>query len=162
MKYFTNEWCSSDLNDEEIENRATSYKEYINKIYKDLPFVLKILSKNVNFHDGRINKITLFSNQGILILNGVFGDIQSGHYFLEIQYRNTSSLNIQNLTDVFNCKKLEILSDEFELISENSFSHRIIFSSKKEIDITFQDIQISLRNATSNDFKNSCLKLEVL
>ena len=71
MKYFTKEWCFSDQNDEEIEYRATSYKEYINKIYKDLPFVLKILSKNVNFYDARINNITLFSDQDVLILNGV-------------------------------------------------------------------------------------------
>lgn len=162
MKYFTKEWCFSDQNDEEIEYRATSYKEYINKIYKDLPFVLKILSKNVNFYDARINNITLFSDQDVLILNGVFCDIQSGYYFLDIQYRNTSSLNIQNLTDVFNCKKLEILSDEIELISEKNFSHRIIFTSKKEIEIAFEDVQISLRNATSNDYKNSCLKLEIL
>lgn len=161
MKYFTKEWCFSDLDDHEIEKRLTSYRNYISNIYKNLPFALKLLAKNINLHDGRLMKVSFIQDENLLLLNGIFGDLQNGYYFLEIKYVSISGLNTEELTSIFKDQEIVILSDEIEFFSDNFFSHKMLFSTKKDINIQFKDIQIVIRNATPKDYKKSCCLFEI-
>lgn len=162
MKYFTKEWCFSDLDDHEIEKRLKSYREYIGNVYEKLPFVLKILSKDINLHDGRIKKASFIKDQNIFVIEGVFGDLQSGYYLLEIKYVNISKLSEDVLVSVFKDQEIEVLSDEIEVFPENYFSHRMLFSTKKEINMAFKDIQIVIRNAAPKDYTKSYCQFKVI
>lgn len=52
MKYFTSDWFSSKLSEDEIDRISDEYWAYIDSIFEKLPFALKILSKSINLHDG--------------------------------------------------------------------------------------------------------------
>lgn len=162
MKYFTKEWCFSNLGDYEIDRISKSYKDYIDSTHAKLPFVLKILAKSLNLHDGRLMKVSYIQNEGSLLLDGIFGDLQTGYFFLQIRYLGVSGLSEEVLRAIFKDQVLEILSDEIELFSENYFSHKMLFSSKNEIDIQFKDIQIGIRTATSKDYKKYACHFEVV
>ena len=161
MKYYTQEWCFSNLDDQEIEERQKNYFEYIDKIYEKLPFTLKLLAKKINLHDGIISSIAFHHEQNILILKGVFGDLQTGYFLLEIKYLKTKNLSKELLISIFNEKKLEVLSDEFEFFSLGSYSHRILFSSKQEIEILFGDMEVCINNTTAESYKKEYCRVEL-
>lgn len=159
MKYFTKKWCFGDLTEKAIQDRVDAYKTYIDKIYDELPFVLKVLSKEINLHDGIIKKITLNKDSSILNMIGIFGDAQVGYFVLNIKYVNVSNLNEKNLGSTVNTKNLLILSDEIEKIEGNLYSHRMIFSSKRELEINFEKIEIKIQNANQKQYKMKTCKL---
>jgi hypothetical protein len=161
MKYYTKEWCFSNLDDQEIEARQKSYDEYINKIYEKLPFTLKIMTRHINLHDGIIESISFCQEHNLFVLKGIFGDLQTGYFLLEIKYLKTRNLTRELLMATFNDQKLNILSDEFEAISACNYSHRILFSSKQEIEIFFQDIEVYVRNTTAASYKQQSCKIEL-
>lgn len=162
MKYFTKEWCFSKLDDQEIEQRLKSYRTYIQGVYKRLPFVLKIFVQNINLHDGRLEIVSFNQDKKKLMLRGVFGDLESGYSILEIKYLNVSDLNLDLLGPIFKNQEIEILSDEIEVLAENLFSHRILFSTQKDIDILFEDIELKVQNATPANYKKLCCQFEVI
>lgn len=161
MKYFTKEWCSSKLEDQEIEENVKKYETYINEIQKNLPFTLKMLTKSINLHDGIIKKVSYSSEGNSLSIEGIFGDLQVGYFILELLYSNVSKLEKDVLSSVFKGQKLEVLSDEIELISKNLHAHRILFSTNKEIEITFSDMKIKINNSSSENYKKEPCTLMV-
>jgi len=162
MKYFTKDWCYSNLNDHEIEKRLKDYRTYISSIYKKLPFVLKVLVQNINVHDGRLKSVCFVQDKKLLSLNGIFGDLESGYFFLEIKYLKVSNPDVDLLTSVFSNQETVILSDELELLTEGLFSHRMFFSTKQDVDIQFNDIEITIKNATPKDYKKLCCQFKVM
>ncbi len=162
MKYFTKEWCFSKLDDQEIEHRLKSYRDYIQDIYKKLPFVLKILVQNINLHDGKLEVVFFNKDEKILMLKGIFGDLESNYFILEIKYMSVCNLSVDLLASVFKNQELEILSDEIEVFAENLFSHRILFSTQKDIDIQFEDIEVKIQSASPGNYKKLCCKFEII
>lgn len=160
MKYFTKEWCFSNLDDREIKKRWNAYKKYIDGIYERLPYVLKILARHLNLHDGRVKNVNFYKNKSVLNINGVFGDQQVGYFFLDIKYFDVSNLNDNKIKSIFNSIKVEVLSDEIEFLTENLFSHRILFSTKQDIDIQFRDVEISISSAFYKDYEKGLCKFK--
>ncbi len=160
MKYFTKEWCFGNLTDEATEEKIVQYNEYINNIYTRLPVSLKILVKGISLHDGIINKVKFANN--VLTLYGIFGNLQTGYFFLTIKYLEVLSLNKEALEFIFNNKKIEILNDEFEKLDENNYLHKLFFASKQEIEIPFRDVAIEIQNTFPDNYKKSYCKFEVI
>jgi hypothetical protein len=154
MKYLTKEWCFSKLDDHEIEQRLKSYRNYIQGIYKKLPFVLKLLAQNINLHDGRLKTVSFSQNKRTLIIKGVFGDLDSNYFILEIKYLRVFNINLDLIRTFFENQEIEVLSDEIEFLSENLFSHRMLFSTQKDIDIQFEDIEMKIENTIPENYKN--------
>lgn len=162
MKYFTKEWCFGFLSDSETEMILNNYEEYLSAIYNELPFVLKIIAKNISMHDGILEKAIFFEHEKNLILEGIFGDLQSGYFFLSAKYSNVRNMSKEVLVNLFDKKKLEIIRDEIELLSPNTYSHKIIFSSKIEIDVIFSDIQLNIKNSSQLHYKSQNCILEFI
>lgn len=161
MKYFTKEWCFSKLDDDEIEQRLQSYRNYIESIYKQLPFVLKLLVQSINLHDGRLKVVSFSPEKKKLVIRGVFGDLESNYFILEIKYLMVSNVSIDSLLCIFKNQELEILSDEIEVLAKNLFSHRILFSTQKDIDIQFQDIELTVQNTSPESYKKLCCEFKI-
>jgi len=161
MKYFTKEWCFSKLDDQEIEQRLKSYRDYIQAIYTELPFVLKLLARNINLHDGRLEIVYFNPDKRALLIRGVFGDLESSYFILEIKYLMVVNLNTDSLVHVFKNQELEILSDEIEFLGKNLFSHRILFPTKNDIDIQFQDIELTVQTTLPKNYKKLCCQLKI-
>jgi hypothetical protein len=162
MKYFTNDWHFGNLKDKEVGKISKNYWKYIDKIYDTLPFALKILSKNISLHDGILKKLTYFSNRNELILEGIFGDLQIGYFFLKIKYLNLINFDIQHLKNIYSNGFIQILSDEIELLFDKRYCHRMFFSNKNEFEINFSSIELEIIDAISNDYniQNCLLKIE--
>jgi hypothetical protein len=161
MKYFTKEWCFSKLDDQEIEQRLKSYRDYIQVVYKKLPFALKLLVQSINLHDGRLQVVTFNPDDKILTIRGVFGDLEVNYFILEMKYLMVSSLDLDSLMYVFKNQELEILSDEIEVLEKKMFSHRILFSTQRDIDIQFQDIELTVKNSHIEDYKKVCCQFKI-
>jgi hypothetical protein len=161
MKYYTKDWCFGKLSDEEIEKMDQKYNFYINKIYSKLPFTIKLLAKEINLHDGIVKKIKLSPRINVLFLEGIFGDLQTGYFSMEIKYidiKEIDSTTFAGLKD----KKIEILSHEFEAVSDKRYVHRMIFSPGDELEIVFSDISINIQNLEPTAYKKSECSFDVL
>jgi hypothetical protein len=158
MKYFTREWCWSELSDKVINNISKDYERYINSIYIALPFTLKMIAKKINLHDGIISTISISFSEENLVLSGIFGDLEVGYFKLEICYESIFDFDLDHTILFFSEKEIEILRDELEVVSNfNSefFVHKFIFSNKSEFKICFRDCYLTIENATSKDYKKT-------
>jgi hypothetical protein len=158
MKYFTLDWCSGKLSDKETNRVYENYSKYINNIYKELPFTIKILAKNINLHDGIINEIIFYSQNHELIIKCICGDLSLGYYNITLKYLNVSNLNGDKIKECFNGKQIEILYNEIELFENKYYSHRILFNKVGEIEILFNNLELKLANDIHDNYKkNNCL-----
>jgi hypothetical protein len=157
MKYFTKEWFSGDLTDQEAEKVKYQYWNYINSIYSNLFFPLKLLSKQINLHDSVITEICINEKNSSLILNMISGDLETGYFSLQISYNQVENIKKKSFDCIDFSKSVEILSDEIEKLTEKRFSHKILFSSKEEIDIHFGNIAIKIADAPDKSRKYACI-----
>lgn len=151
MKYFTKEWFFSKLSEEELENIAKEYGDYIDSVFDALPFTLKILSKCVSLHDGIITASTLEGNNQSLQIELFCGNLQSGYFLLQLMYTGVSksSRNLDQLE-----KFTEIYTNELEMYQHKRFFHRLLLSSGSEIQVEFLDVSIHICNKTTQDYNN--------
>ncbi|MBA4155756.1 hypothetical protein [Flavobacterium sp.] len=161
MKYFDEKWCFSTISDDEIDARLMMYKQYVDSIYNEIPFVLKLFAKSIFFHDGIIDKIVFSQNNNYLKIHGVFGDLLIGYYFLEINYKNVCVLNEKMLDYIFKNKNKEVLSNEIEVLINDRYAHRFFFSDKTEIEIVFEDVDIKIENTHQRSYKRSICDFEI-
>ncbi len=162
MKYFTREWCSGGLSDEENDRIWEDYKKYIKDIYWKLPFVLKILTNDISLHDGIIKKTYFYVKEGVLEFSGIFGDLQIGYFGLNIKYFDVYKMDTAFLKSLFYKEKAEILYDEIEILPDNKYSHKLIFTNGKEMEIIFNDIELKITNEIPANYKKESSILEVL
>ena len=165
MKFFTREWCWGDLEGSQIELVNRNYNQYIKKVYKKLPYTLKIISKSINFHDGIIKKVEVSPSEKIIIFVGIFGDLEVGYFQLKLIYKGVIGLDLNLISSVFNGKKIEIIRDEIEVMenfSNSNFCHKFIFSNKDEFQLQFTDCNIQLENAQQNDYMKEKCSLVVI
>jgi hypothetical protein len=160
MKYFTQEWCWDDLSDTQVATVLQRYDAYINSVYLQLPFALKVLAKSMNLHDGIIKKVALSPLEKSFVLSGVFGDLEVGYFKLRIEYKGICNFDLRKTLAVFFKNKIEIIRDEIEVVKKNSnvnFVHRFIFSNKSEFQINFCDCSLEIESAALKDYvKKPC------
>ncbi len=159
MKYFTEDWCFGKLDDQEWETIERNYHSYIESIYDSLPVTLKILVKNLNLHDGIIKKISFLKKENAFELEGVFGDLGFGYFGLTLKYNDVIPLNEALLKSTFEDKRLEILSNEIEILDENKYSHKIIFDNGKEFEIKFKNLELKIIESRPESYKRINCKL---
>jgi hypothetical protein len=161
MKYFTKKWCSYKLSEEELAQAEKLYEQYINKIFDKLLPSIKVLTKSLSLHDGIIRNVIFNEKNKFLVLSGIFGDLEFGYYSLEIKYIH-SFIDKELLTQVFFNKEVEIIRDEIEMLSDNQFSHSIIFSSKDDIKISFSNLEIKIIDTIATEYNVKKCKLNII
>ena len=158
MRFFTKKWHAGNMEDREMNETLNKYNEYITQIYAQLPVTLKILAKSISLHDGFIKNVLFFENQRKIIISGIFGDLEFGYYTLKLKYMDIQLKNLKLMKDIFSNKKLEILFNEIEVLHSNIYSHKFLFSSEKEIEIIFQNLELEIINDIPDNYKISkCL-----
>lgn len=153
MKYYTIDWCLSKLSDHEIDNIYDSYQNYMENIFEKIPFTMKILTRNIDLHDGLIKKVKFYKQSNMLTIYGIFGDLQIGYFLLELSYMQVQNIQPDKLERIFKNQNIEILSDEFELLNTDLFAHRMLFSNGNEIEYIFKNIEIKMSNVIPEYYK---------
>jgi hypothetical protein len=139
MQYFTTQWFSGDIEDSEAEKIRIQYWSYIDSIYLELPFPLKLLAKHISLHDGKIVTCSLLPDTFVITIT--CGDLQTGYFLLTITYHYS---DIQGNTDI--PSGAIILSDEIMLVNKNQFTHAFLFISKSELFIRFDKLSLNIQN----------------
>ncbi len=140
MKFFTPE-CDTD--DDLWEERCEAYDDYIDSIYSCLPWPLKILASGLDLHDGFFTKALYYKDQKSLELEGIFGDLEMGYFFLHLVYQN---LECSNLEAIFDGSVFEIIFDEVEWLENKRYAHRMRFCTGKDLDLEFSDLVIKVKS----------------
>ncbi len=162
MKYFTKKWCLGELEDWELNKIMDNYHQYIEEIYPKLPVTLKLMVRSISLHDGFITSAKFLENEEALQIDGVFGDLSFGYFNLRIKYYNIIKINKNILKQLFENTKLEVLSDEVKILASEQYSHRIVFSTGKEIEVIFKNLLLEIGNEVSENFRNNRCTLKII
>ena len=148
MNYFTKEWVSGTLPDEEWEKAHVLYLEYIESILPRLSSSVAKLAKEINLHDGLIRKCIIDRQAAKLNLILRCGNLQSGYSDISLHYSNVefSMEELTTLAELTRSRQVELLYDEVDLNESSYFVHRLLFSSLDEISITFAQLEIKKEN----------------
>lgn len=140
----------------------TAYNEYINSRFMTLPFTLKLLSKHINLHDGILQQIVYNHTQNSLAMKCVCGDLQIGYFLIKIKYLGLDGPKEEELLSVFDGRCIEILMDEIEILENQSYSHKMIFNTRSEIDIIFRKVEIDVRDSSSTGYKKKPCRVKII
>lgn len=142
MKWFTREWASGDLSDEEWDARALLYEAHLARIQPQLVNGAARLSDGVNLHDGKIHAFELRAD-GVLRFRALIGDLEAGYEFVELDYREAEirldpgvNLKALRLLD----PRTEILQDEVDIASDGRFAHRVLLWPEGEYEVLFSGL----------------------
>ncbi len=117
MKFFTREWHSGELSDEESERIVSDYWAYINTLLPNLPPPVATLARETNLHDGLIHRVLIQPEQKQLELGLRGGDLQVGYFDLDLTYSEVrmDRLDIPFLQGSAQRRQTEVLYDEVDL-----------------------------------------------
>jgi hypothetical protein len=144
MKYFTIDWWRGDA-----ECDFEQYRSYLESIRPQLPTQLADFVDNISLHDAQIIHFHLDVAHGRLefLLSALFpsdGPAELEYHNLQLVYQGVSGFYSTATPQ----KALggpasfgELGYDEIELLSEQLYEHRLLFSSGIEMQIQFKDIQ---------------------
>lgn len=144
MKYFTLDWWRGDA-----ECDFEQYHSYINSIRPQIAENLIEFMDNISLHDAHIIHFNLDMANGRLefLLDAMFpssGPADVEHHNPKLVYEEVSAFHSTSTPK----KALggpasygELGYDEIELLGEQLFEHRLLFSSGIELQIQFKDIK---------------------
>ena len=148
MKWFTREWASGGLTDEEWESRRQDYASHLDAIGPQLRNGAEELIASVNLHDAQI----LSANTGgaTFHLRVIAGDLQRGYERLSLTYDDVVSeglvVDSETHADVS-----EIVHDEVDLSPDSRFEHRLLLWPEGELCIRFRTLQVQRQPASPAD-----------
>ncbi len=143
MKYFTREWATGELSDEEAERIVSDYWAYIDTLLPSLPPAVAALARDINLHDGLIHRVLVQPEQKQLELGLRCGDLQVGYFDLDLTYSEVrlDLLDIPFLQRCAQSRQAEVLYDEVDW-EDGNYVHRILFWPEGEIAIVFRELQV--------------------
>ena len=141
MRFFTKQWLSGGLSDDEYEATPDAYWRHVSSL--QLPPDVLALSQ-FNPHDARILDVSSEPHAGRLTLRLRCGDLQCGYHQVQLAYSEAriDDASLKQLHCATTLPFDEILYDEVDRAGER-FEHRFIFASKAEISISFGSITIT-------------------
>jgi hypothetical protein len=139
MKFFTREWATGGLSDDEFESVAKRYQDHLERL--DLPAEVFRLA-NVDLHDGVVNRVEEAAEE--LELTFVTGDQQGGYFETIITYANPLAwgATMTFLQFAAGNSEYEVLEHEVDRLG-SSFIHHVLFSSNDEAAIVFSSVAVT-------------------
>jgi hypothetical protein len=164
MKYFTREWMEGQYSDEAFEKVIPSYWRYVEQLMHRLPPSVAELAKEVNLHDGLFRKVIVNRQESSLALYLRCGDLQVGYFDQDLFYSGVdlTALALPVLAARARDRKTMIEYDEVDMDDQGQFVHRIIFSPKDEISITFAGLQLARTPQPNRYFRTKNSKYRVV
>lgn len=154
MKFFTQDWASGVLSDEDTEQVRSSYWQHVDSIVPKLTAPIIELAKQINIHDGLIRYVIVDRQAEKLTLALRCGDLQTGYYDLDLSYSSVEFNldDIVTLSSVSRYRKTELLYDEVDINEQKKFIHRILVYPKNEISIVFTGLEITKEDRPDRHF----------
>ncbi len=155
MRYFTRGWHSGDLDDDEVDAARTAYWARITAIEDRLPEPILRLARQVNLHDGMIEKITWDGAGKGLVLDVVVSALDPPHQVQTVRIALGGALmgekGIDTLRDAArdrNASNLywEVDVDDRGWSSDAPFILRLLFWPRDELSIDFAELTLDVED----------------
>jgi hypothetical protein len=147
MKFFTPEWASGQLSDDEFDAAPSQYSVHLANL--QLPGEAEALSRT-NLHDALV--VAVRSSADALALVLVTGDLQRGYFETTIIYTGSerSSVTLSLLERSVGNTEVEVIADEVDR-GEGHFLHRLLFSSLDQAEVRFSSVSLAHLPRRSRD-----------
>jgi hypothetical protein len=147
MKWFTRQWHSGGLSDDEVQARRAGYWSHVDVVRSRLPDALQLFAGQpdeigrASLHDGRVEWWALDGARSFT-LQVICGWVQIGYRRLVIQYRGHVELFGASESDIagwLDDAETELLYDEVDIAADNRFEHRLLLWPRGEFGVRFED-----------------------
>lgn len=140
MKYFTQEWHEIYPDNNSTNQIRKAYHDHLISILPGLPTMLQELALSTNLHDGIFRRVCWDSINRNLEFGLRCGDLQVGHFDLDIVYMSItqSDADVREIVSCAENSETEILYDEIDAF-HSKYSHRLLLWPYKEVEICFSD-----------------------
>jgi hypothetical protein len=144
VRFFTPQWHSGDLPDDEAEAVPTRYAKHIAAIEPRLPATLRELAIGPSLHDAKFGECRLDHRRRRVSLMLRCGDQQDGYSDRQFIYDGVDLARVDRaaLASAVEDPETEILYDEVD-VTDSRFIHRILFWPYREVQFTFENLQLN-------------------
>jgi hypothetical protein len=148
MEFFTWEWATGQLSDDEYESVPKRYAAHVAAL--DLPESILALART-SLHDGLVERIV--EGPGVLSVVLITGDLQQGYQETTVTYTEPLAWGaaIAFLQSVSSRADTEALEHEVDRL-DRRFIHRVLFSTHDEVAIVFTSVSVEQRTRDSRTF----------
>jgi hypothetical protein len=143
MKYFTRQWATGELPEEERHAILFNYQDHLQRLVDEAPGPVADLARQ-NLHDALIRSVLWDPDAGTLALSLRYADPQTGTFDLDLNYAGVgmTSRDVANLRSRHRDPRTGILDHEVDRHEGgNQFAHRLLFWPRDEIEIRFAELE---------------------
>jgi hypothetical protein len=143
VRWFTREWASGRLSDDEWERRNRDYESYLASIRPELRNGSYSLVSDVNLHDAQLQSWSS-DPDGSFRLVVLIGDLQAGYETVILSYeKSRTDPDAHTLTDLeLDSARTAIWYDEIDVRPGGRYVHSILFHPAGELDIEFSGLVV--------------------
>ena len=119
-----------------------------------MPEALLTLARDISQHDALIRQVHAEPAAARLGLQLVCGDLQTGYFDLNLEYREVDWSNVDRavLARRAEDEETEILYDELDRLPDGSYEHRILLWPEDEIRLRFRGLTFHRTERTDREF----------
>lgn len=152
MRWFTREWATSVLDNDESERRAADYQQHVEAIRPHLQGGAEQLSY-LDLHDAQVRSCDL-TDHDALRLHVLVGDLQRGYEWVSLRY-DEAQLVGATIDDIRGWRitepGVELLYDEIDVADNGRYEHRILVWPDGEFGIRFKSLRLTRDPAPPSD-----------
>ena len=142
LKFFTAEWHTGELSDEEADRIPIEYESHIGALRPSLPGDALRLTHEITLHDGLIRRVEHRSGVFEMVVRA--GDQQTGYFDARLLYGGAEIAPPDKafLESAVGHREVELLYDEFDSGATGSWIHRILFWPYREVSVQFTAFEL--------------------
>lgn len=139
MRWLTREWAAGSLEEDEYDQRWSSYLAHRSEVRPRLHSGADRLLDSIHLHDGQVRSFD-DKPRDTLQVRVLTGDLQVGYEFVEMSYAEAelqldAGVTMRSL-NLFG-SDVEIIYDEVDIASEGRFVHRVLLWPEGEYEVVF-------------------------
>jgi hypothetical protein len=150
MKWFTREWATGQLSDEEWERVPGLYAAHLESIASHFHDGANELALSLNLHDAHVKQWQI--RKSTIDIEAVAGDLQSGYRRVRLLFENAALQLPASLEELrFDDPRTELLYDEVDVVGDDVFEYRALVWPAGELAIQFGAVAITTAPAQASD-----------
>jgi hypothetical protein len=142
MKFFTREWHSGEMPEEEAARVCSEYAAHIETLRSSLPLDALLFVNKVSLHDGTVRNVVSTERELTLVLRC---EDQAGEFDAYLRYGKhaVSAGDLEFLEQAVSHSGIVLLYNEFDRL-KSVWVHRMLFWPYREVAVEFETFSFGL------------------